>query len=95
MNAENNKRNLSMLMDFYELTMANGYYVKGFKDRWVVFDMFYRSNPDNGGFVISAGLEQLIDYIENLSFTEEDIAYLRSRSMFDEGFLNYLSDFHF
>lgn len=95
MNAENNKRNLSMLMDFYELTMANGYYVKGFKDRWVVFDMFYRSNPDNGGFVISAGLEQLIDYIENLSFTEEDIAYLRSRNMFDEGFLNYLSDFHF
>ncbi|MDO5410690.1 MAG: nicotinate phosphoribosyltransferase [Lachnospiraceae bacterium] len=95
MNTETNTRNLSMLMDFYELTMANGYYVKGFKDKWVVFDMFYRSNPDNGGFVISAGLEQLIEYIDNLSFTNEDIEYLRSRNMFDEGFLNYLKDFHF
>lgn len=95
MNLADNKRNLSMVMDFYELTMANGYYVKGFKDQWVVFDMFYRTNPDKGGFVISAGLEQLIDYIEDLSFTEDDIAYLRSRNMFDEGFLQYLADFHF
>lgn len=95
MNTECSKRNLTMLMDFYELTMANGYYVKGFKDKWAVFDMFYRSNPDNGGFVISAGLEQFIDYIEDLKFTDEDIAYLRSREMFDEGFLDYLKNFHF
>lgn len=95
MNYEGNKRNLSMLMDFYELTMANGYFVRGCKDQWAVFDMFYRSNPDNGGFVISAGLEQFIDYIEDLHFTEEDIDYLRSRKMFDEGFLDYLAHFHF
>lgn len=95
MNTEYNKKNLAMLMDFYELTMANGYYVKGFKDKWVVFDMFYRSNPDKGGFVISAGLEQFIDYINELHFTEEDIAYLRSRNLFDEGFLDYLKNFHF
>ena len=58
-------RNLTMLMDYYELTMSNGYFEKGFKDKMVVFDMFYRKNPDNGGFVVSAGLEQLIEYIEN------------------------------
>lgn len=88
-------RNLTMLMDFYELTMANGYYVLGLQDQEVVFDMFYRKNPDDGGFVVCAGLESLIDYIENLRFTEEDITYLRNRKMFDEGFLKYLEDFHF
>ena len=90
-----NKRNLTMLMDFYELTMSNGYFVKGLKDKRVVFDMFYRRNPDDGGFVIFAGLEQLVEYIQNLSFDEEDIEYLRNRNMFDEGFLEYLANFKF
>ena len=73
-------RNLTMLMDYYELTMSNGYFEKGFKDKMVVFDMFYRKNPDNGGFVVSAGLEQLIEYIENMHFSKEDIEFLRSRA---------------
>ena len=89
------ERNLSMLMDFYELTMSNGYYVLGKKDKKVAFDMFYRKNPDNGGFVVCAGLEQLIDYIQNLHFTEDDIEYLRSKKMFSEDFLKYLLDFKF
>ncbi len=88
-------RNLTMLMDFYELTMANGYFVKGFGDTQVVFDVFYRKNPDEGGFAICAGLEQVIDYICSMHFTEDDIAYLRSKKMFDEGFLQYLADFKF
>ncbi len=88
-------RNLTMLMDFYELTMSNGYFVKGYKEKKVVFDMFYRRNPDEGGFVICAGLEQLVNYIQNFSFTESDIEYLRSRNMFDEGFLEYLKGFKF
>ena len=88
-------RNLTMLMDYYELTMSNGYFVKGFKDKVVVFDMFYRRNPDNGGFVVAAGLEQLIDYIQDMHFTKEDIEYLRSKGQFDEGFLKYLEDFKF
>lgn len=88
-------RNLTMLMDYYELTMSNGYFMKGFKDKIVVFDMFYRKNPENGGFVVSAGLEQLIEYIENMRFTEDDIAYLRSKGEFSEEFLKYLSDFKF
>lgn len=75
--------------------MSNGYFVKGLKDKCVVFDMFYRRNPDEGGFVIFAGLEQLVNYIQNLSFDEEDIEYLRSKNMFDEGFLDYLSNFKF
>jgi len=82
-------------MDFYELTMANGYFVKGLKEKKVVFDMFYRKNPDKGGFVVFAGLEQLIEYINQMHFTEGDIDYLRSRKMFDEGFLEYLRDFKF
>ena len=88
-------RNLTMLMDYYELTMSNGYFEKGMKDRQVVFDMFYRKNPDNGGFVVSAGLEQLIEYIQNLKFTPEDIDYLRSKGEFSEGFLDYLTNFKF
>ena len=88
-------RNLTMLMDYYELTMANGYYVTGNKDKIAVFDMFYRTNPDEGGFVISAGLEMLIDYIQGLKFTDDDIEYLRGRNMFDEGFLEYLRNFKF
>ena len=84
-----------MLMDFYELTMSNGYFVKGMKDKKVVFDMFYRRNPEDGGFVIFAGLEQLVEYIRNLSFSKEDIEYLRGRNMFDEAFLEYLEKFKF
>ncbi len=88
-------RNLTMLMDYYELTMSNGYFVKGHKDKVVVFDMFYRRNPDNGGFVVAAGLEQLIDYIQDMHFTTEDIEYLRSKGQFSEEFLQYLADFKF
>lgn len=88
-------RNLTMLMDFYELTMSNGYFVKGMKDKKVVFDMFYRKNPDEGGFVIAAGLEQLVGYIQKLSFTDYDIEYLRSKKIFDEGFLDFLRNFQF
>lgn len=82
-------------MDYYELTMSNGYFVKGFRDKVVVFDMFYRRNPENGGFVVAAGLEQLIDYIENMHFTEDDIEYLREKGEFSEEFLQYLSEFKF
>lgn len=88
-------RNLTMLMDFYELTMSNGYFVKGLKDQKVVFDMFYRKNPDDGGFVIFAGLEQFIKYVQNLSFSDNDIEYLRSKKIFDEEFLEYLRNFKF
>lgn len=88
-------RNLTMLMDYYELTMANGYFAHGFKDKVVVFDMFYRRNPDNGGFVVAAGLEQLIEYIQNMRFTDEDINYLRSKGEFSEDFLGYLAKFKF
>ena len=89
------ERNLTMLMDFYELTMSNGYFVKGLKDQKVVFDMFYRKNPDNGGFVIFAGLEQFVKYVQNLSFTDRDIEYLRSKNLFCEEFLEYLRNFKF
>ncbi|WP_346870255.1 nicotinate phosphoribosyltransferase [Clostridium sp. UBA5119] len=91
----NIKRNLSMLTDFYQLTMGNGYLKKGMKDRIAYFDMFFRKIPDNGGYVIIAGLEQFIEYINTLSFTEEDISFLRERGIFSEGFLEYLRDFKF
>lgn len=89
------KLNMTMLCDFYELTMANGYFETGFADRVTYFDTFFRSVPDRGGFAIAAGLEQLIEYIEDLRFTEEDIAYLRGRKLFSEAFLDYLKDFRF
>lgn len=88
-------RNLTMLMDYYELTMSNGYFVRGMKDKLVVFDMFYRKNPEDGGFVVTAGLEQLIDYIEDMRFTDDDIEYLRSKNEFSEDFLEYLKNFKF
>ena len=91
----NKNANLSMLCDFYELTMGNGYFVQGMQDRITYFDIFFRSVPDNGGYAIAAGLEQAIEYIQQLHFDEDDIAYLRSRNMFDEGFLDYLRDFRF
>ena len=87
--------NMTMLCDFYELTMSNGYFKYGYQDRIVYFDVFYRSVPDGGGFAIAAGLEQVVDYIQNLHFAPEDIEYLRSRGMFSEEFLEYLADFKF
>ena len=89
------KLNMTMLCDFYELTMGNGYFESGYKDHITYFDVFFRRVPDGGGFAIAAGLEQLIDYIENLHFSPEDIAYLRGRNLFSEEFLSYLEDFHF
>ena len=91
----NDETNLTMLCDFYELTMGNGYFKNGMKDRITYFDVFFRRCPDQGGFAIAAGLEQIIDYIKNLHFTDEDIAYLRGRKMFDEEFLEYLRSFRF
>lgn len=88
-------RKLSMLMDFYELTMANGYFSNGMKNEIVYFDMFFRKNPDGAGFSIVAGLEQVIQYIEELKFTDADIEFLRSKKMFKEEFLQYLKDFKF
>ncbi len=87
--------NLTMLADFYEFTMANGYFDKGMEDVITCFDMFFRKVPDGGGYAISAGLSQLIEYLENLSFSEEDIEYLRNKNMFSEKFLNYLKNFEF
>ena len=87
--------NLTMLCDFYELTMANGYFKSGMQDKITYFDLFFRKVPDEGGFAIAAGLEQAIEYVQQLHFDEDDIAYLRSRNMFDEGFLQYLRGFRF
>ena len=87
--------NLSMLCDFYELTMGNGYFVNGMKDRIAYFDIFYRDVPDEGGFAIAAGLEQIVDYIQKLHFDKEDIEYLRGRELFSEEFLSYLENFRF
>ena len=87
--------NYTMLCDFYELTMANGYFVMGMADRITYFDIFFREIPDGGGFAIAAGLEQIIDYVKNLHFTEDDIEYLRDRDCFDERFLEMLRNFRF
>ena len=87
-------RSLTLLTDLYEITMMQGYFKSGLNDT-VVFDMFYRKNPSNGGYAIACGLDQVIDYIKNLKFTYEDIDYLRNLGMFDEDFLTYLSSFHF
>ncbi len=87
--------NLTMLTDFYEITMANGYFETGMADNIAYFDMFFRTVPDHGGFAIMAGLEQVITYLSNLKFTEEDIAYLRSKNSFSEEFLRYLENFEF
>lgn len=89
------ERNLTMLCDFYELTMANGYLKCGYGDKYTYFDVFYRSNPDGGGYAIAAGLEQIINYINDLSFTENDIEFLRTKNLFDEEFLDYLRNFKF
>ncbi|MBP3543101.1 MAG: nicotinate phosphoribosyltransferase [Lachnospiraceae bacterium] len=87
-------RNLTLLTDLYELTMMQGYFKNNTNDT-VVFDVFYRRNPSDSGYAIAAGLEQVIDYIKNLHFSNSDISYLRSLHLFDEDFLDYLSRFHF
>lgn len=87
--------NYTMLADFYEFTMANGYFENGCGDETAVFDMFFRKVPDGGGFAIAAGLEQLIEYLKNLNFNDEDIEFLRSKGIFSEGFLKYLRNFEF
>ena len=91
----NKTLNMTMLCDFYELTMGNGYLDHNMQDRITYFDVFFRSVPDDGGYAIAAGLEQIIDYIQNLHFTDEDIAYLRGRKLFSEAFLDYLKNFRF
>ena len=87
--------NYTMLADFYELTMGNGYFQTGLKDRVCYFDVFFRNVPDGGGFAIAAGLEQVIQYIQNLRFDQEDVEYLRSKGLFGEDFLQFLLDFRF
>ncbi|MFA9398549.1 MAG: nicotinate phosphoribosyltransferase [Clostridiaceae bacterium] len=89
------ERNLTMLVDFYELTMGNGYFNNNVKDTIAYFDMFFRRVPDNGGYCIMAGVEQLIEYLNNLNFTFEDIEYLKSKNMFSDDFLEYLRTFEF
>ena len=88
-------RNIPLLCDYYEYTMANGYVENGLQDRMVYFDIYFRNVPDRGGFVIFAGLEQLVDYITNLRFSDSDIEFLRSKNTFSEKFLKYLRDFRF
>ncbi|MBQ9956942.1 MAG: nicotinate phosphoribosyltransferase [Ruminococcus sp.] len=90
-----NNRNLTMLVDFYELTMANGFLENGRGDEIAYFDMFFRKVPDNAGYAVMAGVAQVIEYIESLSFSEEDIEYLRSKGIFSERFLEYLKGFEF
>jgi len=89
------KRNLSLLMDFYELTMANGYLKNGVEDTITHFDMFFRNVPDEGGYAIMAGTEQLCEYLEDLHFSEEDVEFLKSKNCFSEEFLDYLRNFRF
>ena len=89
------QKNLTMLTDFYEFTMSNGFFVEGMGEKTVYFDMFYRTIPDNGGFAIMAGVEQVIDYLSNLKFSDGDIDYLRSKGIFAEEFLEYLRRFEF
>lgn len=89
------KSNLSMLADYYEFTMANGYLENGTADKTAYFDMYFRSIPDDGGYAIMAGVEQVIKYMENLKFSEKDIKYFRSKKIFGEKFLHYLKNFEF
>lgn len=89
------QNNYTMLFDFYEITMSNGYFRNGMKDRICYFDVFFRSVPDGGGFAIAAGLQQVVEYIQNLLFDDEDIQYLRTKNIFEEDFLEYLRTFRF
>ncbi len=90
-----NGRNLTMLTDFYEISMGNGYFKNNVGEQIAYFDMFFRKIPDDGGYCILSGLEQLIKYLQELSFTDEDIDYLRNKNLFDNNFLNYLKNFKF
>lgn len=90
-----NEQNCTMLCDFYQLTMGNGYYKTKYAQRTAYFDLFFRRIPDGGGYAVCAGLEQVINYIEGLRFSGEDIDFLRSKGIFDEGFLDYLRNFRF
>ena len=90
-----NEMNLTMLTDFYEFTMMNGFFAEGYKDKIAYFDMFFRRVPEDGGFAIMAGVEQIIEYIKEINFTAEDIEYLRSKGIFKEEFLKYLENFKF
>lgn len=90
-----NGRNMSMLMDFYELTMSNGYFLDGVGDKIAYFDVFFRKVPEGGGYAIMAGLEQVIEYVQGLKFDKDDIDYLTGLNIFDEKFLNYLANFKF
>src|SRR5699024_8934630 len=89
------QRNLSMLPDFYEFTMSNGYLETGMEDKIAYFDMFFRSIPEDGGFAIMAVVEQLIEYLKNLRFSDRDLEFLRSKNIFDEKFIEYLRTFRF
>ena len=84
MGTQFNERNISMVMDMYELTMSNGYFNRGCRDVVAAFDVFYRKNPDNAGFAIFAGLEQVVEYVRNLHFDRDDVEYLSSRKLFSE-----------
>ncbi len=95
MRSMNGPRNVAMMMDLYELTMANGYFLQEQDKKKVAFDVFYRRNPDGAGFAVFAGLEQILEYLDNMHFEPEDVAYLRSLNLFDEKFLKYLEDFRF
>ena len=90
-----NNRSVALLTDLYEITMANGYFEEGRADTIVTFDVFYRQNPDNGGFSVFAGLEQIADYIKELHFSDDDIAYLETLGLFSAKFLDYLRNFRF
>lgn len=91
----NIRENYTLLCDFYELTMGNGYFLNGYRNRMTYFDVFFRQVPDDGGFAIACGLQQIVEYIQDLRFTDYDIEYLRSKGMFDNGFLKYLRNFRF
>lgn len=88
-------RKLELVTDFYEFTMSNGYFSNNMTDQIAYFDVFFREIPDNGGYVIFAGLEQIIDYVKNLNFNNEDIEYLKSKNIFSDNFLEYLRTFKF
>lgn len=89
------KRKLELVTDFYEFTMSNGYFAKNMQDTESYFDVFFREIPDSGGYVIFAGLEQIIEYVKNLEFNEDDINYLKSKNIFSDSFLEYLKNFRF
>ena len=89
------KQNLSLLCDFYEFTMSYGYLKSSLAEKICYFDVYFRQVPDNGGFVIAAGLEQIVEFVKNLHFDDEDIEFFRQKGLFDEQFLAYLKDFKF